>query len=131
MTTILSAKDYEKKLKATIQRTGRLGFTDDTIEELGIKETVRVKFAQDDEDNRKLYLIMTDDKDEDAFKVIKAGSYYYLNTKLLFNSLGLDFKNNTIMFDLARNAQLDEELKGKVYNMNIRIHKRKKEDNEM
>ena len=131
MTTILSAKDYEKKLKATIQRTGRLGFTDDTIEELGIKETVRVKFAQDDEDNSKLFLIMTDGKDEDAFKVIKAGSYYYLNTKLLFNSLGYDFKNNTIMFDLARNAQLDDELKGKVYNMNIRIHKRKKEENEM
>lgn len=131
MATILSAKDYEKKLKTTIQRTGRLGFTDDTIEELGINETVRVKFAQDDENNRKLYLIMTDGKDEDAFKVIKAGSYYYLNTKLLFNSLGLDFKNNTIMFDLARNAQLDEELKGKVYNMNIRIHKRKKEENEM
>lgn len=131
MATILSAKDYEKKLKATIQRTGRLGFTDDTIEELGINETVRVKFAQDDEDNSKLFLIMTDGKDEDAFKVIKAGSYYYLNTKLLFNSLGYDFKNNTIMFDLARNAQLDEELKGKVYNMNIRIHKRKKEENEM
>ena len=63
---ILSAKEYGKKLKATIQASGKLGFTEQTAEELRLGEdNVGIKFGKDGE---KLYLIRVGSCDEDAFK---------------------------------------------------------------
>ena len=83
--TILSAKEYGKKLKATIQASGKLGFTEQTAEELRLGEdNVGIKFGKDGE---KLYLIRVGSCDEDAFKVKKSGMYVYVSTKELFDRL--------------------------------------------
>ena len=127
---LLSAKQFATKLKATIQASGRLGFTADTATALGLESGKFARFAQDDE-NGSLYLIIIDKADEDAFEIRISSGYYYVPAKLMFDSLGFDYENNTIMFDLVRQPSLDEDLQGQVYFMKQRINKRKDKKNDI
>lgn len=111
------------KLKATIQRTGKLGFTEATATHLHFKENSIVQFAEDDQNKGALYLINApDSQDETAFKVCKSGRYFYVNAKALFDKLGLDYEANTIIFDLKRAAEYTDM---EVYKMKKRILPRK------
>ncbi|MDE6079802.1 MAG: hypothetical protein K2G35_07040 [Duncaniella sp.] len=129
MIKILKTRDYNVKLKATIHRSGRLGFTSDTASTLSLSNQSFVKFAIDDEDDNAMYLLLTSKEDEDSFKVIKSGEYYYLPTTLMFESLGFDYKKFNIMFDLIRMSEYDELLDGQVYKLNKRILMRKERKN--
>ena len=124
--TILSAKEYGKKLKATIQASGKLGFTEQTAEELRLGEdNVGIKFGKDGE---KLYLIRVGSCDEDAFKVKKSGMYVYVSTKELFDRLHFDYVGKVYMFYLVRASELDDELQGEVYFMKQRMKDKKKDE---
>ena len=59
-----------------------------------------VKFAMSEENE--LYLINCPTRDDDAFRVLKAGDYFSVNTKALFDSLGYDYRKNNIMFDMVK-----------------------------
>lgn len=122
---VLSAKDFATKLKVTIQATGKLGFADETAKALSLSADKYIKIAYDDEEDV-LYLIVMPDKDPDAFRVCSAGGYYYLPTTSLFRSLGLDYESKSVMFDLSREEQLDEQLGGKSYKMLKRFGERRK-----
>jgi len=113
--TILSASKFVSKLKATVHTSGKLGFSDVTAKELGFadNEDHFVKFAQDTENPLVLYLINRTPDDGDSFKVCKSGAYYYVNAKLMFESLGIDFINKTIIFDMIK---IHDEI-GEVYKM--------------
>lgn len=126
--TTLSARRFQTKLKATIQSSGRLGFTDRTAKELQLEKGSRLKFLMDDE-SKALFLVKVAQEDEDAFDVKLSGSYFYVTTKLLFDELGYDYKNRNIMFDLVRRPTMDEETGGETYKMNARdLPRREKED---
>jgi len=99
--TIISAKDFNLKLKCTIHSTGKLGFTDATTKHMKFTNESYVQFAQDDENKNILYLIHVKIQDENAFKVIKAGNYYYVNTKAMFDSLEYDYVKSNIIFDMV------------------------------
>ena len=105
--TIISAKDFVVKLKATIHYTGKLGFTEITAEHLKLNSSSGIKIARDDTDTNLLYLINCRTPDEDTFKVSSAGDYFYVNTKPLFDTLGYDYKRNNIMFDMVRARELE------------------------
>ena len=107
---ILSAKEFATKLKATIQASGRLGFTGETAIALNLKAGKFAKFAKDDE-NGALYLIII--------------------TKVMFDTLGYDYENNTIMFDLVRQISLDKDLQGQVYFMKQRQTRNKDKKNDI
>ena len=92
---ILSAKEYNVKLKATIHSTGKLGFTEVTAKELKLTTESGVKFAMSEENE--LYLISCPARDEDAFKVLKAGDYFSVNA-------------NNIMFDMIKDIVDDMEV---------------------
>ena len=121
---IINAKQFTTKLKATIQFSGRLGFTEDTANALDLSVGKFARFAQDDEKNT-LYLIIIDKASEDAFQIKLSSTYYYVPTKMMFDMLGFDYEHNTIMFDLIRQPSLDTDLMGQVYLMKQRINKRK------
>lgn len=127
--TIISAKQFTTKLKATIQASGRLGFTEDTAKVLDFPSGKFVKFAQDDE-NGILYLIIINEGSEDAFSIRESSGYFYVPAKQMFDMLGFDYENNNIMFDLIRQPSLDSDLTGQVYLMKQRINKRKGKKNE-
>ncbi len=126
---ILSAKQFATKLKATIQASGRLGFTDETAKALDLASGKFAKFAKDEE-NDVLYLIIIDNEDEDAFQIKLSSSYYYVPTRQLFDMLGFDYENNTIMFDLIRQPSHDADLAGQVYRMKPRINPGKDKKND-
>lgn len=99
---ILSAKQFSVKLKATIHSTGKLGFTEITARELNLSKESGIKFAIDENDSNALYLISCPKSDEESFRVLKAGEYYSVNTKALFDNLGYDYKFKNIMFDIVK-----------------------------
>ena len=120
---ILSAKKFAVKLKATIQASGRLGFTAETASVLDLKSGKFAKFAKDNED-KSLYLIIVDKGSEEAFPIRKSGGYFYVPTEVMFDSLGLDYQNGNIMFDLVRQPSLDNDLQGQVYFMKQRAKRK-------
>ena len=126
---ILNAKQFTTKLKATIQFSGRLGFTEETANALDLSVGKFARFAQDDEKNT-LYLIIIDKASEDAFQIRSSSGYYYVPTKMMFDMLGFDYEHNTIMFDLIRQPSLDADLMGQAYLMKQRVNKRKDKANE-
>lgn len=125
MISIIKTSDFNVKLKATIHSSGRLGFTADTAEKLNLSEHTYIKFAHDDENENDLYLVVVTQDDEDAFKVIRSGKYFYLPTTALFQSFGFDFKKYNIIFDMVRMSDFDEIVNGKVYKLNKRVLMRK------
>lgn len=127
--TIISAKRFATKLKATIQRSGRLGFTEETARYMNLADEKFAKFAQDDESGT-LYLIIIDKRNEDCFDIRSSSGYYFVPAKMMFDSLGMDYEQNVIMFDLVRKPSLDETLEGQVFLMKKRISKRKETKNE-
>lgn len=127
---VISAKRYQVRLKATIQASGRLGFTGDTGKALHLTEQSSIQLARDPEDDT-LYLIVFSDFNEDAFPVKKTGEYFYLPTRMLFEELGYEFQDKTIIFDLVRIKSLDEQMGGQVYKLNRRdIERRNKRKTE-
>lgn len=127
---ILSAKQFAIKLKATIQASGRLGFTADTATMLGLDAGKFARFAQDDE-NKSLYLIINSERNEDAFEIRLSSGYYYVPTKVMFDTLGYKYENGNIMFDLVRQSSLDDDLQGQVYFMKQRVIKSKEKKNDI
>lgn len=90
------------KLKATIHRTGKLGFTLETIKELQLDSTKNIKLATNgaDKNDKNLYMFITTNDDNESFPVIKAGTYIYLNTTNTFEEMGFDFKKYRISFTI-------------------------------
>jgi len=126
---ILSAKKYNRRLKVTIQSSGKLGFTDETAKEFHLsEESSYIKFILDEDNPGDLYLSLSREYDEDAFKVCKAGKYYYLATALMFTEMGFNYKENTIIFDLSRDSRYDAEFGGEVYRMYKRTLSKKEAD---
>ena len=128
--TILSAKQFATKLKATIQASGRLGFTAETATALGFESRKFAKFAKDDE-NGSLYLIIINERSEDAFEIRVSSGYYYVPTKVMFDTLGFNYENGNIMFDLVRQHSLDNDLQGQVYFMKQRQIKNREKKNDI
>lgn len=110
---------YNVKLRASIQASGRLSFTDATIKALSIGEATRIGIGRDEEDES-LFMVFTVPTDENSFRIVKSGKNYYLPTKSMFDSFGFDYVNNTIIFDMIRMPELDAEIGGEVYKLNKR-----------
>lgn len=118
-------------LRCTIQSTGKLGFTRATAEALHLEKDMQVKFAQDTESDSILYMVFVPEKTDDSFGVIKSGEYFTLPTRGLFEMLGYDYKEKTIIFDMVRAKELDMIAHGMVYKMKRRtIEKRTKTQQE-
>lgn len=98
------AEETELNAKATVHSTGKLGFSRGAIEFLNIKENKFILFAQNEDDSNdpNLYAAVYKSKQEGAFKINKAGDYYYVNTKNLFDAIGFDYKNKKFIYDLVK-----------------------------
>lgn len=117
---IYNAKQLTQKLKATIQRSGKLGFTAETIEHLKLTNEVSIRIAADDTRKDVLYMAVVSRDCDDAFPVIKTGIYFYLNTKQLFDEIRMDYAKFNIMFDLTRCSEADDAIGGECYKMTAR-----------
>ena len=125
---IFDAKELTQRLKATVQRTGKLGFTAETLDVLQIKQGTYIRFAEDTESKRVLWMGVLQEPADNAFPVNKAGEYFYVNTTKMFEKVGLDFKKKNCMFDMERAAEYDEAIGGACYKMQLRVTDRKQTD---
>lgn len=122
------AKVYTVRLKATIQSSGRLGFTSDTIEQLKLTPECSIILAQDSDNKKVLYMAVLRERRDDAFPVLSAGKYVYLNTRQLFDTIKIDYVNLVNFFDITRFEEADEEMGGECYKMTLRNRLRTSED---
>ena len=99
-----NSAETERKAKVTIHSSGKLGFSSDAIDYLEIKDGNSIQFAQNEENENdlNLYAVVYDKIQQGAFRINKAGEYYYVNTKNLFDTLNIDYKGVRIIYDLVK-----------------------------
>lgn len=100
----ISASNNAAKAKATIHKTGKLGFSIEAISFLGLREGLYIRFAtnEEDESDLNLYAQLTNEVTEESFKIIKAGEYFYVNTKVMFDNLGEKYVEKKIIYDIVK-----------------------------
>jgi hypothetical protein len=95
--------NLDRNLKATVHRSGKLGFTIEAANklELTIDKSAAIGINEDDDMDSNLYVIIYPDKKDGAFKISKAGGYYYINTKALFDTLKVDYLTDPPVYDIV------------------------------
>ncbi|MDP2362771.1 MAG: hypothetical protein Q8M94_03265 [Ignavibacteria bacterium] len=90
-------------LKVTIHASGKLGFSIGAIRAMKIigNEFIQIAINSEDETDQNLYAFITKEADENTLKINKAGNYYYVNTKALFDKLEIDYRKKKIIFDIV------------------------------
>lgn len=108
----LDAKQFASNLRCTIQGNGKLNFSASAISILGLNNKKSVKFAMNEDAKgvEELFIVIQDKITDEAFKVNKAGNYFYLNAKAMFDSLGIDYKSHSVVFDIVKTEEVIESL---------------------
>jgi len=121
------ASTFDRNIKCTIHKSGKIGFSNAAIKRLGIDKMYGAKIGTNEEnkEDENLYLACIKDEDKSAFKFIKAGDYYYINAKPLLDEIKIDYRNTkvTLIYDIV-----EMDLEGqKIYKLIKREVKRRKE----
>jgi hypothetical protein len=114
----ISPKAGYGKVKCTVHKNGKLGFSQAAIRRLNVTDSKHYKIGVNEEDryDDSLYLMIAENEDRDTYNVNKAGNYYYLNTRNLFDELNIDYKTKKIIYDIE-----EIEYEGhKIYRLNKR-----------
>ncbi len=92
--------------KATIHRSGKLGFSSEAEKMLGLSTEKSLKIATnaDDPEDDNLYVMVLQTIENDSFGLKKAGQYYYINGKQLFEDIKVDFKKDKVIYDIEEFA---------------------------
>ncbi len=59
---------------------------------------------EENEADPSLYIVIYPHKQEGAFTISKAGKYYYINTKALFDNLRVDYINEYVAFNISEQS---------------------------
>lgn len=78
------------------------------VRALLLSECKGVVLAFEDNNPDRLYLRATRDDEEDAFKLMKSGSYYMIDTRAFFDHRGLDYRTHSVLYDLVH-SQINGE----------------------
>lgn len=98
--TFIKPKKQVGKVKLTLHKSGKLGFSREADKALNISENRYVKFGTDDLKN--IYLKTQKELDDECFRITKAGEYFYLNYSELLEVLNVK-KSDNVTFDLVHN----------------------------
>jgi len=97
-------------IKATIQKTGKIGFSSGAEEFMQLKNTPYFKIGFNNSENAgDIIYMVSSATEEGAFKVSKAGLYYYINLKNVFDRKGIDYKAKSYIYDIKRENSEDTE----------------------
>ena len=101
--TVANAKEYNvcprRSFKATVWKNGRLGFTKNASEELGLAEGKSVLIAVSGSD----WYVKVVDGDARSFLLKKTSGYFSVDTRGLFDSLKVNYgdEEHTIIYDIS------------------------------
>src|SRR5689334_3324347 len=103
--SIYKANELDKNAKVSVQSSGKLGFSEGAAKKLNLSGNEFFILAANNEDatDENLYGWIEPNGDSGGFKVNKSGNYFNINTKPLFDKLGIDYrdKNTTIIYDIV------------------------------
>jgi hypothetical protein len=93
----------DRNIKATVHQTGKLGFTIEAAKKIGLEVGMSMKIAinEGDESDTSLYAVLYPTIEEQSFKIYKAGKYFFLNLKPLLDTVKMDYKQNTYIYDIS------------------------------
>jgi len=108
-------------VKATVHKTGKLGFSSgaNKFMELDKIKYFNIGTNKNDKEDNNLYLVPIEKETDKSFKVVKAGDYYYITIKNILRDLKIDYKNETVIFDIDELEMKDN----KIYKLNKRNRK--------
>lgn len=101
-----------KEMKASIHLSGKLGFGREAAKglKLELDKSARIAINIDDEEDQNLYMkISNTSYAKGNYKISRAGKYFYINTKALFDSLKIDYTINNVSYDISVHKE-DETL---------------------
>lgn len=121
------AEEIENNAKATVHTTGKLGFSSDAIDYLKLSDGKSIQFGKNEEDESdpNLYAVVYEGIQEGAYKLSKAGDYFYVNCKSLLDTLGIDYKRTKVIYDLVKTEYEGQTI---IKMLKREIKKKKKEE---
>jgi len=126
----INSNELDRNLKATVHKTGKIGFTVAAAKKLDltVNSGIAIAIDEEDENDDSLYVVVKDKCQKEHFKVSKAGDYYYTNAKALFDSLKIDYVNENIVYDIsAVDIDVDLDL---IYQFKRRLQTKKQKANQ-
>lgn len=101
---LLDAQRLSRFAKATIQASGRLGFSNDATKLMGLSENKRMLVFS--AGARDLGVVIGNPDDTRGFAIKKTGLYFYVRMKNYFEQAGVDYKKYRVVYDIT---ELDEK----------------------
>jgi hypothetical protein len=99
--------DSETKVKAQIQKKGRLGFSRQAITKFNLDASKGLIFAVDEIEVNKdvFYGVVAPANAPGAIKFSRLGALYFaVDSPITFNKLGFDYKNESCIFNIEEVA---------------------------
>ncbi len=126
---IHNAKELDRNAKCTVHTSGKLGFSEGGMRRMALTPESYVVIASNEEDSSddNLYAWVEPNDQNGGFKVCKAGDYFYLNIKALFDELKVDYRNKEIVtiYDI-----IGDKYEGmSIFKLQKRTQKRSKKKN--
>ena len=89
-------------VKAAVHKTGKLGFSSGAAKKIDFENNRYFKIGKNkaDLEDKAIYMLNSGEIDKSAYKVSKAGDYYYLRIKNIIDSLGYDYINESVIFNI-------------------------------
>ena len=110
-------KRLTKMTRASVQKNGRLNFPPEAARQMGL--TLEQSLLICPMGQKDLAVTLVEKDDPRGFTLKKTGPYFYVPFKSLMNECGIDFVNQTVVYDII---ELNEKHEGKpVFKFNRRI----------
>lgn len=122
---IVNASGFAENAKATVQRSGRLGLSNEAAKVLKAERDGRILIATCDDGNLGCVVLPPNSEDSRGFRWQLASGYFSANLRPFFDSIGLDYSSTevTTIFDVV---QTDEKYMGfPVFKLRKRLVKRR------
>ena len=124
---IVNASAYKhRRCKATIQKSGKLGFSSVAADLLKLSSGFRF-LVSDVGDGNYAAVVLSDSSDERGFVVRKSVNYFTVDMKAFFDQKGIDYRRGdaSVIYDIV---PLPETYQGQpVFKMTMRIKPHRKE----
>lgn len=94
----------EKPHRLAVHKSGKLGFSAEAAKALNLSQgkSISIGTNGDDPSDERLYMVLHESVEPGAFKVAKAGDYYYLPIKLLLDSLNVPYRVEGVAYQMEK-----------------------------
>jgi hypothetical protein len=100
----IKPSELERPFRLAVHKSGKLGFSKEAEDKLNLAGNKSIKIARngDDENDKSLYMVVCKEEEPESFKISRSGDYFYINTKILFDNLSIDYKSGNASFDMTK-----------------------------